>query len=84
MIRNAIPILDIYSENENALKDLVEYFAKFQEHEGIKEILTNGLTDNLPDVETRCLQLLEKHDPDFVRKWKAQKEDTNTKSEDIS
>ena len=82
VIRNAIPILDIYSENENALKDLVEYFAKFQEHEGIKEILTNGLTEGIPDLEKQCLDLLKERHSNFVRDWKAQKEDTNTESEE--
>ena len=82
VIRNAIPILDIYPENENALKDLVEYFAKFQEHEGIKEILTNGLTEGIPDLEKQCLDLLKERHSNFVRDWKAQKETTNTKSED--
>ena len=82
VIRNAIPILDIYPENENALKDLVEYFAKFQEHEGIKEILTNGLTEGIPDLEKQCLDLLKERHSNFVKEWKAQKETTNTKSED--
>ena len=82
VIRNAIPILDIYPENENALKDLVEYFAKFQEHEGIKEILTNGLTEGIPDLEKQCLELLPERYSNFVKEWKDKKEDTNTESED--
>ena len=74
--------MDIYPENENALKDLVEYFAKFQEHEGIKEILTNGLTEGIPDLEKQCLDLLKERHSNFVRDWKVEKEDTNTESEE--
>ena len=64
------------------LSVVAKYFDLFNEPDGIKEILTNGLTDRMPDVETRCLQLLEKHDPEFVREWKEKKETTNTESEE--
>ena len=82
IMKKAIPHLNVSSRDEDALNNLVEYFAKFQEHEGIKEILTNGLTDNLPDVEKQCLELLQEHDPDFVKEWKAQKATANTESEE--
>ena len=82
MIRKTIPDLNVLPQDEDALNNLVEYFNKFQEPEGIKEILTNNLTDRMPEVETRCLELLEKYDPDFVNEWKDKKETTNTESED--
>ena len=66
------------------LDRLVEYFDTFNESEGIKEILTNGLTDMMPEVETRCLELLEKRDPKFVNKWRAQKTDANTQNKESS
>ena len=84
MLREVIPDLKELEQDEVELITLAKYFDKFNEPEGIKEILTNGLTDNMPDVEKQCLELLEKHDPDFVKEWKAQKETTNTESEDIS
>ena len=85
VIRNAIPILDLQSDDdEDALKDLVEYFNKFQEYEAIKEILTNGLTERLPNVEKQCLELLEKYDANFVKEWKEKKETTNTESEETN
>ena len=85
VIRNAIPILDLQSDDdEDALKDLVEYFNKFQEYEAIKEILTNGLTERLPNVEKQCLELLEKYDPDFVKEQREEKATANPESEDIS
>ena len=82
MIRKTISDLNVLPQDEDALNNLVEYFNKFQEPEGIKEILTNGLTDGMPDLEKQCLELLQEHDPDFVNEWKAQKEDTNTESEE--
>ena len=82
LIRKAIPILNIYSEYKDPLIGLVKYFNKFQEYEGIKDILTNGLTNMMPEVETRCLELLQNHDAEFVEKWKAQKEIANTQNEE--
>ena len=63
---------------------IARLFDRFNVPEGIKEILTNGLTDGIPEVETRCLELLQKHDPKFVNEWRAQKETANTENEDSS
>ena len=82
-MREVIPNLLISNEDSHNLENLVNYFDKFHEHEGIKEILTNGLTDGMPDVEKQCLELLQEHDPDFVREWKDKKETTNTESEEL-
>ncbi len=82
LLKKAIPYLNAELDENQALKDLAEYFDRFNEPEGIKEILTNGLTDEIPDVETRCLELLQKHDPEFVEKWQAQKEPANTQNEE--
>ena len=82
VMKKAIPDLKNSESLSNVLSMLVKYFDTFNEPEGIKEILTNGLTDEMPDVEERCLELLQKHDPDFVSNWKAQKESTNTQNEE--
>ena len=82
VIRNAIPILNIQSDDEDALKNLVEYFNKFQEYEALKDILTNGLTKRMPEVEKRCLELLPEQYSDFIKGWKAQEETTNTQTEE--
>ncbi|MDE0010584.1 MAG: hypothetical protein OXU36_05550 [Candidatus Poribacteria bacterium] len=84
IIRRTIPDLKVFSHEDQALENLAEYFDKFDESDGIKDILTNGLTDRMPEVETRCLELLQKHDPDFVEKWKAQKKSANTQNEEPS
>ena len=84
ILRKAIPDLDTFSHKGSTLKNFVEYFITFNESEGIKDILTNGLTDGMPDVEIRCLELLQNHAPEFVEKWKAQKEAANTQNEESS
>ena len=84
IIRKAIPDLEVFSQDEQALKDLVACFDTFNEPEGIKDILTNGIADMMPEVETQCLELLQKHDPEFVNEWRAQKEIANTQNKESS
>ena len=84
ILRRTIPYLDVRLDEDQALKNLARHFDIFNEPTGIKEILTNGLTDEMPEVETRCLELLQKHDPDFVKEWQAQKETANTQSKESS
>ena len=84
IIRKTISDLDVSSYEEQALKNLVEHFDRFNEPEGIKEILTHHAANRMPEVETRCLELLQKHHPDFVNEWEAQKESANTQTEESS
>lgn len=84
ILKEAIPYLDVKIQDEQVLKDLAEHFYRFNELEGIKEILNHCTADGIPDLETRCLELLKKHDPEFVEKRKAQKESTNTETEESS
>ena len=76
--------MDVRLNENQALKNLVRLFDIFNEPAGIRDILTNGLTDGMPDVEEVCLELLQKHVPDFVRDWPAQKAMTNTENEESS
>ena len=82
ILKRAIPFFGTNLFREQDLRGLSEYFDKFNDPEGIMDILTNDLTDMMPEVETQCLELLEKHNPDFVGDWKAQKETTNTENEE--
>ena len=82
ILKRAIPFFRVLSDEDHDLKNLAEYFDRSNEQEGVKEILTNDLTDRMPEVETRCLELLQKHDPDFVEKWKAEKETANTQNKE--
>ena len=51
------------------LSELIEYFNRFNEPAAIKEILTQHVTDGMPEVENRCLELLQKYEPEFVENW---------------
>lgn len=65
---------------EVELKTLAEYFDKFDEPEGIKDILKHlGSTNS--DVKEKCLELLEKNHPEFVREKREEKASTNTEGE---
>ncbi len=83
MLKKVIPEMKELKPNAAVLRTLAEYFNKFQEPEGIMDILNNDLTDNIPAIEKKCLKLLQKHDPEFVKEWKEKKKGTNTESENI-
>lgn len=84
--KDAIPILKSaisYIEylSSDTIIEIAEYFDKFKDIVGIKDILAKHLKDETPDVEAKCLALLQKHDPEFVKKWNAEKENVNTQNE---
>ena len=82
ILKRSIPELKVAPYQENALIKFAKYFDKFKEPEGIKNILTNGLTDEIPNAETRCLGLLAEYDPNFVNDWREQKANANTETEE--
>ena len=84
LLKTAIPHLDVRSNEDQALKNLAAYFDRFNEPEGIKEILTHHAAGKMSELEDECLELLQKHDLDFVNKWQAEKETTNTENEESS
>ena len=81
ILRRAIPHLKNLQTQQIPLGNLARYFDIFNEPEGIKEILTNHVTGEIADmeeVEDRCLELLQKHDPEFVEEWRARKTTNNS------
>ena len=84
ILKRVIPFLRVVPHEGQALRDLAEHFYRFNEPESIKEILTSGLTDSMPEIETRCLELLQDHNSKFVEEWKEQKAATNTQNEESS
>ena len=72
LLRMAIPQLEFGQDESQALKNLAWYFDRFNEPIGIKEILNKDATRGMPEVERTCLELLEKYDPEFVEKWRAE------------
>lgn len=88
-IRNSVSILKsamshFKHPSQGELRALAQYFDRLDESAGIKEMLTEYVTSAMPEAETQCLELLEKHDPDFVNEWKAQKAQNNTENEESS
>ena len=84
ILKRAIPFFKTSLYEEQNLSNLVEYFEKFNEADGIKDILTNGLTYGMPEIETQCLKLLQDHNLKFVKDWKAKKETTDIQNEESS
>ena len=84
ILKKTLPDLKVLHYQDDDLRILAECFDKFNEPEGIQDILTNGLTAEMPDLETRCLELLQNHDPEFVKEWQARKTTANTQTEESS
>ena len=78
----ALPFLDEKQISVGNMQILVEYFKKFQQPQGIKEILKFNLEEKIIWLESKCLEILQEHDPEFVRNWKTDKEKANTESEE--
>ena len=74
ILRMAIPYLQIRQQEPQAIKNLARYFDIFNEPAGIKEILINHVaseSSSMEEVKERCLELLQKHDPEFVAEPRA-------------
>ena len=84
ILRESIPDLKVKSHEEDALINLAEYFDRFNQPEGIKEILRHVLTDEMPDIEDLCLDLLANHEPEFVSNWRDRRATANTETEETS
>lgn len=82
VLRLAIPHLQVGQSDLQALRNLAKYFDVFDNPEGIKEILTHHAAGKMPELEETCLNLLEKHDPDFVRERREEETTTNTENEE--
>ena len=85
-LRKAIPYLQEYGGGSHWESILAGHFDRIKDSEAIKEFLIH-LRDRQYvdlDLEERLLNLLKKHDPDFVEEWKAQKEIANTQNKESS
>lgn len=70
ILRKAIPDLNLQVERDGPVM-LARYFERYNEPDGIKEILTNHHTSLPSGVADKCLELLQGHDPQFVNNWRA-------------
>lgn len=83
ILRTAIPHLQNSHIEGESLVELARYFDIFNEPIGIKEILIyHVISDRLgmEDIKNRCLELLEKYDPDFVEEWRARETSDNSET----
>ena len=77
ILKMAIPRLkDLEPADLDSLGGLARYFDVFNDPAGIKDILNYHVTGEIPGLESahnrlenRCLELLRKHDPEFVENW---------------
>ena len=82
ILKKALP--DLENPGHEVLSELVEYFDRFNESTSIKKILVNYLEDethmDLPEKQLadRCLELLQKHDPEFVKERRARETTDNS------
>ena len=72
ILKLAIPRLEIRQSHSTVLNNLATYFDIFNEPEGLKEMLTSHGTSLPSEVIDKCLELLQKHDSEFVGNWRAQ------------
>ena len=73
ILRRAIPHLENLQTQQIPLGNLARYFDIFNEPAGIKEILINHVTSEssgMEEAKDRCLELLQRHDSDFVNEWR--------------
>ena len=75
LLKKAIPYLNLKNlqQEYDNLGNLAENFDKLNEPAGIKEILNYvaSKSSGMEDVENRCLELLQRHDPKFVKEQRA-------------
>ena len=61
-----------YPPDTNDLKIMIRYFDDLNDPESIKKILTEHVRIGMGDIEYKCLNLLQKYDPDFVKQWQVE------------
>ena len=86
ILRKAIPHLNPHGKYKS-LGVLIEHFDALNEPEGMKDILINHLASKMPGFESeqkhvgeKCLELLQKHDPQYVAEWRARETSDNSEA----
>ena len=86
ILKRAIPHLkDLEPADLDSLGDLARYFDVFNDPAGIKDILNYHVTGGMPwleearkRLEETCLELLQKHDSEYVKEWRAKRTTTSS------
>ena len=85
-LKRAIPHLkDLEPADLDELGTLARHFDILNDPAGIKDILDHHVTGEIPGLESAhkrledtCLELLQKHDPEFVKEWRARETTDNS------
>ena len=81
VLAKAVYDLSNLEDKPESLDFLATHFDRFNEPEGIREILRWHVeyeTSGVEDLEDRCLELLESYDPVFVEEWRASRTTDNS------
>ena len=82
MLIESIPDWDFVLEEHETIEDAAKCFNLLNAPEGIKEIFNVHAKGKIPELEEKCLELLEKYYPDFVKEQREEKATANTESEE--
>ncbi len=77
-LKTAIPHLK--NPDQKVITALLQFFDRFNEPTGIEDLLKHHGTTLASDVEEECLDLLQKHNPEFVRNWRSRETTDHTES----
>ena len=80
VLARAVYDLSNLEDKPESLDFLATHFDRFNEPEGIKEILrwhAEYEASGVEDLEDRCIELLESYDPVFVEEWRARRASDN-------
>ncbi len=81
ILKSAIPHLEDLQPEHGALIDLVGHLDMLDAPECLKQMLRVHKEKMPSDVKEKLLELLDKHDPEFVEKWRAENTTDDTESE---
>ena len=79
ILKKAVPHLNLRGEHEGPII-LAQFFDRFNESKGIEDLLNHHGASLSSDVLDRCLELLQKHNREFVEKWRAENTTDDTES----
>ena len=68
LLRTAISHI-AYPPDSDDLRIMIKYFDDLNDPKSIKKILTEHARIGRSDISYKCLNVLQKYDPDFVKQW---------------
>ena len=78
ILRTAVPHLKDLQLASKDVFQLATYFDKFNEPNGIEELLNTHRSYVTSEDADKCLELLQKYNPEFVEEWRARESTDNS------